>query len=160
MATYSFDAPLSRSVSVYDKLGGTLLGTVTLSPIGAVAEFDGGVLVAKYMDASGKVQGFRSIAPGPNYFTATIVLDDAEAVDTNAPFLEIASEVKRLSGLVSASNGQTILHLVDAGNAPDEDTRVFADNGTSVVPMTITALGFLTCSPITSEAINLRGQWQ
>ena len=160
MATFSFFAPRSHSVSVYDAPGGTLLGTVVLSPNGSVADFDGGVLFGKYKDASGKVQGIRPIAPGPNYFTATIVLDDAVSVDTNTPLLEIASDVKRLSGLVSASNGQTLLHLVDARNAPDDDTRVFADNGSSVVPMTMTALGFLTCSPITSAAINLRGQWQ
>jgi hypothetical protein len=160
--TFSFVAQGSSTALVYDVSGGTLLATVPCDGVTVTLSLNVDKAWIVLKDANGLTQMAAPLYLNLNYFFPTVALP--AGVTTDEQFQAAVREIgglRTLSGRIKHASGDlaTILHIA-SGYRPVADQLGVADlNGTSVVPVTVTALGNVMMTPASWTSLNLRASW-
>ena len=160
--TFSFVAKGASTALVYDVSGGTLLATVPCEGVTVTLSLNVNQAWIVLKDVDGLVMQAAPLYLNLNYFFPTVALP--AGVTTDEQFQAAVREIgglRTLGGRINHASGglATILHIA-SGYRPVADQVGVADlNGTSVVPVTVTALGSVVMTPASWTSLNLRASW-
>lgn len=160
--TFSFVAKGASTALVYDVSGGSLLATVPCEGVTVTLSLDVPKAWIVLKDVFGLVMMAAPLYLNLNYFFPTVALP--AGVTTDEQFQAAVRNyggLNQLGGRINHASGglATILHIAQ-GYRPSADIRGVADlNGTSVVPVTVTALGAVTMTPASWTSLNLRASY-